>query len=134
MNSLEAAEQSLKRLREEIGRVVVGQDPLIDGLLIGLLAGGHVLVPTSNGLVRFSTQREGSFEGRDPWPRRVEPGNLLPLERVLLVGTRSVLQAFYSWSEIERDVARRRRVTSASLCCCTSWVPAAMASLYAPRP
>lgn len=74
----------------------------------GALAGGHVLVPTTNGLVRFSIPREGSFEGRAPWPRGVEPGNVLPLDRVLLVSTRSALQAFYSWNEIERDVARRR--------------------------
>ncbi len=74
----------------------------------GAVAAGHVLVPTTNGLVRFSVEREGSFEGRDPWPRGVDPGNVLPLQRVLLVSSRGAVQAFYSWDEIERDVARRR--------------------------
>ena len=36
----------------EVGRVIVGQKPLIDGLLIGLLADGHVLLEGVPGLAK----------------------------------------------------------------------------------
>ncbi|RMD99850.1 MAG: ATPase, partial [Deltaproteobacteria bacterium] len=32
------------RLREEVGKVIVGQRFMIDRLLVGLLADGHILV------------------------------------------------------------------------------------------
>jgi MoxR-like ATPase len=47
----------LKRLREELGRVVVGQADLVDGLLMGLLAGGHVLVEGVPGLAKTTAVR-----------------------------------------------------------------------------
>jgi MoxR-like ATPase len=50
-------EAALKRLREELGRAVVGQRDLIDGLLIGLLAGGHVLVEGVPGLAKTTAVR-----------------------------------------------------------------------------
>jgi MoxR-like ATPase len=34
----------IKPLQDEIGRVVVGQRYLVDGLLLGLLTNGHVLL------------------------------------------------------------------------------------------
>jgi MoxR-like ATPase len=40
------------RLREEIGKVVVGQRALVDRLLIGLLANGHVLLEGVPGLAK----------------------------------------------------------------------------------
>jgi MoxR-like ATPase len=40
------------RLREEIGSVIVGQRYLIDRLLVGLLAGGHVLLEGVPGLAK----------------------------------------------------------------------------------
>ncbi|MEB2286049.1 MAG: ATPase [Polyangiaceae bacterium UTPRO1] len=42
----------LYRLREEIGTVIVGQRYLVDRLLIGLLAGGHVLLEGVPGLAK----------------------------------------------------------------------------------
>ena len=53
----ESAEHILKRLVEEVGRVVVGQRELIDGLLIGLLSGGHVLVEGVPGLAKTTAVR-----------------------------------------------------------------------------
>jgi len=47
----------VKALREEVGRVVVGQHDLVDGLLIGLLAGGHVLVEGVPGLAKTTAVR-----------------------------------------------------------------------------
>jgi len=40
----------LQRLRAEIGRVVLGQDDVVDQLLIALVAGGHVLLEGAPGL------------------------------------------------------------------------------------
>ena len=42
----------LYRLREEIGRVIVGQRYLVDRLLVGLLANGHVLLEGVPGLAK----------------------------------------------------------------------------------
>jgi MoxR-like ATPase len=50
-------EQVLKALRDEVGRAVVGQRGLVDGLLIGLLAGGHVLVEGVPGLAKTTAVR-----------------------------------------------------------------------------
>ena len=47
----------LARLRDEVGRVVVGQRGLVDGLLVGLLAGGHVLVEGVPGLAKTTAVR-----------------------------------------------------------------------------
>jgi MoxR-like ATPase len=48
---------TLKELIEEVGRVIVGQRPLVEGLLIGLLAGGHVLVEGVPGLAKTTAIR-----------------------------------------------------------------------------
>ncbi|MGZ6321669.1 MAG: AAA family ATPase, partial [Ktedonobacterales bacterium] len=40
------------KLREEIGTVIVGQRYLVDRLLVGLLAGGHVLLEGVPGLAK----------------------------------------------------------------------------------
>ncbi|MCK5242907.1 MoxR family ATPase [bacterium] len=42
----------VEELRQEIGRVIVGQHTLVDGLLIGLLADGHVLLEGVPGLAK----------------------------------------------------------------------------------
>src|SRR5690625_4636952 len=47
---LDAALQSLQELRTEIGRAVLGQQEVIDQLLIALLADGHVLLEGAPGL------------------------------------------------------------------------------------
>jgi len=47
-----AAAEVLSRVRAEIHRVIVGQDRLIDRLLIGLLCDGHVLVEGVPGLAK----------------------------------------------------------------------------------
>ena len=50
-----AAAETLARVRQEIHALVVGQDALIDRLLIGLLASGHVLVEGVPGLAKSLT-------------------------------------------------------------------------------
>jgi MoxR-like ATPase len=45
------------KLRQEIGRVIVGQEYLIDRLLVGLLANGHVLLEGVPGLAKTLSVR-----------------------------------------------------------------------------
>lgn len=44
--------ERLEALRAEIHRVIVGQDALIDGILTGLLCGGHILLEGVPGLAK----------------------------------------------------------------------------------
>ena len=52
-----AAAQWIARLRGEIGRVIVGQQQLVDRLLVGLLANGHVLLEGVPGLAKTLSVR-----------------------------------------------------------------------------
>ena len=47
----------VRTLLAEIGKVIVGQEPLVERLLIGLLAGGHVLLEGVPGLAKTLTVR-----------------------------------------------------------------------------
>ena len=49
---VEATGETLQRVREEVGRAIVGQRLMIDRLLVGLLAGGHVLLEGVPGLAK----------------------------------------------------------------------------------
>lgn len=46
------AQSKFAQVKEEIGRVIVGQKDMIDGLLIGLLADGHILLEGLPGLAK----------------------------------------------------------------------------------
>jgi MoxR-like ATPase len=54
-NQVKEAAHWIAPLQEEIGRVVVGQRYLVDGLLIGLLTNGHVLLEGVPGLAKTLT-------------------------------------------------------------------------------
>ena len=56
-DAMDGAEVTLKALREEIARILVGQEGLVEGLLIGLLSGGHVLVEGMPGLAKTTAVR-----------------------------------------------------------------------------
>jgi MoxR-like ATPase len=47
----------VEKLRAEIGRVIVGQEHLVDRLLVGLLANGHVLIEGVPGLAKTLSVR-----------------------------------------------------------------------------
>jgi len=49
---LKDAGELIHQVREEMGKRVVGQSDLIDGLIMGLIAGGHVLVEGVPGLAK----------------------------------------------------------------------------------
>ncbi len=48
----DAGREGLHRLRTEVGKAVVGQDPAVTGVLIGLLCRGHVLVEGVPGVAK----------------------------------------------------------------------------------
>lgn len=54
---VQAAFGWIKALREEIGQVIVGQEQLVDRLLVGLLANGHVLLEGVPGLAKTMAVR-----------------------------------------------------------------------------
>jgi MoxR-like ATPase len=55
--ALQLGSSQLKRVREEIGKVIVGQQDVVDGVLICLLAGGHVLLEGVPGLGKTTLLR-----------------------------------------------------------------------------
>jgi MoxR-like ATPase len=54
---VDGAMRDLARVREEIGKVIVGQTDVIDGVLICLIAGGHVLLEGVPGLGKTTLLR-----------------------------------------------------------------------------
>ena len=55
--ALQLATSQLNRVREEIGKIIVGQQDVVDGVLICLLAGGHVLLEGVPGLGKTTLLR-----------------------------------------------------------------------------
>jgi MoxR-like ATPase len=54
---MDEAGATLERLQGAVGRVVVGQRSLVEGLLVGLLSSGHVLVEGVPGLAKTTAVR-----------------------------------------------------------------------------
>jgi MoxR-like ATPase len=48
--TVEQFAQTFERIKQQMARVVVGQEELVDGVLVGLLAKGHVLIEGAPGL------------------------------------------------------------------------------------
>jgi MoxR-like ATPase len=55
--ALQLATTQLKKVRDEIGKIIVGQQPVVDGVLTCLLAGGHVLLEGVPGLGKTTLLR-----------------------------------------------------------------------------
>ncbi len=51
-NAVNRAARVIDSVRDEIGKVVVGQEDMVDGLLMGIIAGGHVLLEGVPGLAK----------------------------------------------------------------------------------
>ena len=45
----------IEAIRSEVAKVVIGQEKMIDGLLIGLLCEGHILIEGIPGLAKTTT-------------------------------------------------------------------------------
>ncbi len=71
-------------LQEEVGRVVVGQKYLVDGLLVGLLTNGHVLLEGVPGLAKTLAVKTLSSAIKTGFRRIQFTPDLLPAD---LVGT-----------------------------------------------
>src|SRR6476661_7854758 len=54
---VDRATAELNRVREEIGKIIVGQNDVIEGVLICLIAGGHVLLEGVPGLGKTTLLR-----------------------------------------------------------------------------
>ena len=73
--------ETLQQLREELGKVLVGQKEMVDGLLCGLLAGGHVLLEGLPGLgktlaVKTLAQAIGGSFSRIQFTPDLLPGDI----------------------------------------------------------
>src|ERR1700746_1018739 len=81
----EEAREALQEALYEIKRVIVGQDAMLERLLVSLLAGGHVLLEGVPGLAKTLTVKTlAAVLGGSYSPIQVHP-DLVPAD---LVGTR----------------------------------------------
>jgi MoxR-like ATPase len=114
---VEGAEKRLERILAEIGRVVVGQRSLVEGLLIALLSRGHALVEGVPGLakttaVRTLAQVLGLGFGRIQFTPDLLPGDLLgtpvflPDERRFVVRRGPIFAPVLLADEINRAPAK----------------------------
>jgi MoxR-like ATPase len=110
-------EETLKRLVDEVAKVVVGQRPLVEGLLIALLAGGHVLVEGVPGLAKTTAIRTmatalGLGFGRVQFTPDLLPGDLtgnpifIPDRRAFEVRTGPIFTPVLLADEINRAPAK----------------------------
>ena len=74
----------IRKLREEVGRVIVGQEQLVERLLVGLLANGHVLLEGVPGLAKTLTVRTLAAAVQATFHRIQFTPDLLPAD---IVGT-----------------------------------------------
>ena len=74
----------IRALREEIGRVIVGQEQQVERLLVGLLANGHVLLEGVPGLAKTLTVRTLAAAVQASFHRIQFTPDLLPAD---IVGT-----------------------------------------------
>ncbi len=76
--------EKIDRVRSEIARVVVGQEYMVSRLLIGLLAGGHVLLEGVPGLAKTTTVKALADALETKFQRLQFTPDLLPAD---LIGT-----------------------------------------------
>jgi MoxR-like ATPase len=79
---MSAPADTVKRITDEIGRNIVGQRALVEGLLVALLSGGHALVEGVPGLAKTTAIRTlaealGLGFGRIQFTPDLLPGDLL---------------------------------------------------------
>ena len=81
---VQATSAWIKTLREEIGHVIVGQEQLVERLLVGLLANGHVLLEGVPGLAKTMSVRTLATAVQASFHRIQFTPDLLPAD---IVGT-----------------------------------------------
>jgi MoxR-like ATPase len=81
---VQRASEELRRLREEVGKRIIGQSSMVDGMLMSLISGGHVLLEGVPGLAKTLAVRTVS-EVIDAGFKRLQfTPDLLPAD---LIGT-----------------------------------------------
>ena len=83
-DAIKAQSEFIPKIKEQVGKVIVGQEKLIDGLLIGLLANGHVLLEGVPGLAKTLSVKTLAAAIRADFQRIQFTPDLLPAD---LVGT-----------------------------------------------
>ena len=81
---IETQHALVHRIRSEIGKVLVGQQDLIEGLLIGLFTKGHILIEGVPGLAKTSAVKALAETVRADFKRIQFTPDLLPAD---LIGT-----------------------------------------------
>ncbi len=81
---VQATSAWIKNLRDEIGHVIVGQEQLVERLLVGLLANGHVLLEGVPGLAKTLSVRTLAAAVQASFHRIQFTPDLLPAD---IVGT-----------------------------------------------
>jgi MoxR-like ATPase len=81
---IEAQAQQLAKLREEVAKVIVGQDYMVDRLLMALIADGHVLIEGVPGLAKTTAVKAVSDALHTGFSRIQFTPDLLPAD---LIGT-----------------------------------------------
>lgn len=76
--------EQLQKIKEEIGKVIVGQTALVDGLLIGLLCNGHLLLEGVPGIAKTLAANTLAKVVRAQFKRIQFTPDLLPAD---LIGT-----------------------------------------------
>jgi MoxR-like ATPase len=87
---LDAFRADFERLRDEVGKVIVGQLEILDDTLIALIAGGHVLLEGVPGLGKTLTVRTLADALSLKFQRIQFTPDLMPAD---LIGTNVVLEA-----------------------------------------
>ncbi|MGA1839841.1 MAG: AAA family ATPase [bacterium] len=78
----------IRKLREEIGKIIVGQDYMIERMLVGLLADGHLLVEGVPGLAKTTAVKTLAQAIQTNFQRIQFTPDLLPAD---LIGTQIYL-------------------------------------------
>src|SRR5512137_842211 len=89
-SQIQTFRQAYTALRSEIGKVIVGQDAVVEGTLIALFAGGHVLLEGVPGLGKTLLVRTLGEALDLPFSRIQFTPDLMPAD---ILGTNIVMEA-----------------------------------------
>lgn len=87
---LDSFRKDFQSLREEVGKVIVGQQNIVDTVLVGLVAGGHVLLEGVPGLGKTLLVRTLASALQSKFSRIQFTPDLMPAD---LIGTNVMVQS-----------------------------------------